>query len=892
MMTSSSSTNSKPRITWISATALALGGANLGTMFMISGGLFAGGGTAMIPVFISGVLIAWMAAPGWIKLLLRYPNKVGGLSTASAEAMRPYSMPLGTIVGIGYWIGWAITPSFAATYFMVALKQSYIPDLPLHEAAGTMIVLMTLISLLGLQIVSRIAVILAICALIVTFLTISVPIFFGTINWTQAFTFEMKIPFPGWFGVLTSVMAGLYLIGWVAPIFELSSCFVGYMDDKRKNVTRALIASALINGVSFIILPIIWLGVMGPEALNSHLTIAELSKVFNGLNAQLALLLTVAFFVLNSLSTSLAPISSSSLTLAQLADDGFIPRIFSKRLKNDVPWVATLLTGIVALSNVVMGDPIWLVAAANFDYIIFLAVASIAVYIISTVDYKTTKIGPISDAFAVYIGLLAAGIWIITTIFGFQQFGITRVIIGIAFAYAGALFLVARILIDRAQKGLPLIRSSLQMKLTGTMIFVLLFDSIGYLIAVQTVIAHQAGSALIAILEDIFVLVALVTISVGLIIPGMIVTSAVNISKAAKALAEGTLKDFSNAMMALGNGQLERAVANININFIPAYSSDEVGMMSESFNLLQAEIARSANGLQGAREKLMLARQELIEINKGLENRVEERTREITHANEKLQNALNELTMAKDRLVETEKLASLGELVAGFAHEVNTPIGISITAISQLHEDIQNAIIASQNKELAPDKLNKFLLLCEEYENLITINLKRAASLISSFKEISADQVTEAKREFSPKKYFNEIIQSLSPTLKRTKIKVEIVCPEDLVIVSYPGVFFQIITIFVMNSLAHAFKPGEEGKIIISMRQDNKKSILTYSDNGQGIAPENLKKIFEPFFTTRRGSGNIGLGLHIAYNRVIQFLNGTMEVKSTLGEGTSFIITF
>ena len=164
--------------------------------------------------------------------------------------------------------------------------------------------------------------------------------------------------------------------------------------------------------------------------------------------------------------------------------------------------------------------------------------------------------------------------------------------------------------------------------------------------------------------------------------------------------------------------------------------------------------------------------------------------------------------------------------------------------------------------------------------------------MIHSFKEVAVDQSSELKRTFKVKKYLEEILTSLTAKLRTTKHKVEVNCDENIVLDSYPGVFYQIVTNLVINSLIHAYEPDDEGVLTFYFQLDGDLLVFEYADNGKGITPENISKIFEPFFTTKRGQGGTGLGLHIIYNLVNQKLQGTIKCQSQLGQGTKFLIKF
>jgi diguanylate cyclase (GGDEF)-like protein len=209
------------------------------------------------------------------------------------------------------------------------------------------------------------------------------------------------------------------------------------------------------------------------------------------------------------------------------------------------------------------------------------------------------------------LGVGAACVWLVSAILGFQQFGLPTVVFGLALAYSGAALYAWRVIEDRVRRGLPPIAQTLHFKLTGAMVLVLLLDGIAYLLAVHTIPAGH--EQLVAVLADIFVAVALLTISVGLVLPGMITYSAQEVSAAAKRLTWGTLREFNLAMQALGRGDLQAAHASVNIVPVKTNSRDELGEMAASFNLLQEQVKDAAFGLEEARENMRIARAELLE---------------------------------------------------------------------------------------------------------------------------------------------------------------------------------------------------------------------------------------------------------------------------------------
>lgn len=260
--------------------------------------------------------------------------------------------------------------------------------------------------------------------------------------------------------------------------------------------------------------------------------------------------------------------------------------------------------------------------------------------------------------------------------------------------------------------------------------------------------------------------------------------------------------------------------------------------------------------------------------------------------NQSLKDTLFTLTETQKQLIESEKMAALGTLVAGVAHEINTPIGVSVSANSFLELETKKTVQRMESNRLTKSELTVFLKNTSESCRILNTNLNRAAELIKSFKNIAVDQRTEELRNFNVKSYLEQVLLSLSPTLKKTSIEVVSACDEDLNVYSYPGVFAQIITNLLMNALDHAFSPTLQGQIHIEIRRkpDHQHYTLSFCDNGCGISEEHLSHIFEPFFTTKRGMGGIGLGLHIVYNLVHHKLHGSIHCTSTVGVGTEFFI--
>jgi diguanylate cyclase (GGDEF)-like protein len=583
---------------WFGTSALAMGGSNQ-SLFLI-GALVASQGTGAVPLLIAGLVLSWAATPGWIELVLMWPNRVGGIAATCAEAFRPYSPVLANLTGVCYWWGWIPTCGLTALLSAAALHHWYLPFVPVSLLASAIVVVFTAVNLCGVRWVTRLAVPIACASAGLAFLSAIVPALAGTVEWHRAASFDLEAPFSGVFGGLTSAMAGLYLIGFAAPAFEAAACHVGEMKDPERALPRAMFASAGMASLYFIVLPVVWLGALGAHPLEGEL-MRTLGPTFAPLLGGSAKAAAIWFMVLNMFHGTLQPLAGASRTLSQLSEDGLLPRVLARRNRFDVPWVATLLTAGVAIAFLLRGNPVWVIAAANFCYLIAICLPSVAVWLLRRHapamrrPYRAPK-GWIA------LGLVAAGIWGLSTFLGFQQFGLPTVLAGLALAYAGSLLYAWRAWSDRRRDGTPGVKRSLHLKLTGAMVAVMVLDGAGYLLAVSHVRSNE--DALLAVLSDIFVAVALLTITVGLVLPGIIGHAAEQVTTAANRLAKGTVADLTKAMEALAQGRLDEAHARAEVAPVTVRTRDEVHAMAESFNTMQVEVGRAAVALDRAREGL------------------------------------------------------------------------------------------------------------------------------------------------------------------------------------------------------------------------------------------------------------------------------------------------
>ncbi|GHG77982.1 hypothetical protein GCM10010919_33990 [Alishewanella longhuensis] len=310
------------------------------------------------------------------------------------------------------------------------------------------------------------------------------------------------------------------------------------------------------------------------------------------------------------------------------------------------------------------------------------------------------------------------------------------------------------------------------------------------------------------------------------------------------------------------------------------------------FNQLNRAFNTMMDRVEGQLYKMEQAEQEIKQLNQSLEQKISERTSALKESNQELLNTLATLHKYQNQIVETEKMASLGQMVAGIAHEVNTPIGLGVTASTLLQDKVHEIEQAFEKKTLSSNQLARFLGDSKENLGIIYRNLERAAGLISSFKQVAVDQSNDSLRQFNMQQLLNEVVLSLRPNLKKTQHQLKINCPADLIITSKPGPINQILINLIMNSLIHAFDEGQAGEIIIDVQLKQHRCYLHYSDNGKGVPEHIRKRIFDPFVTTRRGDGGSGLGLHLVYNLVTQALNGKINLESQLGEGIQIDVDF
>ncbi|KAF7599559.1 MAG: hypothetical protein CGU29_03560 [Candidatus Dactylopiibacterium carminicum] len=289
--------------------------------------------------------------------------------------------------------------------------------------------------------------------------------------------------------------------------------------------------------------------------------------------------------------------------------------------------------------------------------------------------------------------------------------------------------------------------------------------------------------------------------------------------------------------------------------------------------------------------QLRAAQRQVEELNQSLEKRVEARTHDLAQSNAELETALVRLKRTLDELVRAEKLAALGSLVAGVAHELNTPIGNALMVASTLHDlnvTFQDQIEAG----LKRSTLDAYVGESASAADSLLRNLQRAAELISSFKQVAVDQTSSQRRRFDLAEVVGEIVVTLQPVFRKTPFQVSADIPRGLLLDSYPGPFGQVVTNLLNNTILHAFEGRNHGLVSLQACHDPEDGWIRFScrDDGVGISPANLRRIFDPFFTTRLGREGTGLGLNIVHNIVSSVLGGEITVESEEGRGSCFIL--
>ena len=319
-----------------------------------------------------------------------------------------------------------------------------------------------------------------------------------------------------------------------------------------------------------------------------------------------------------------------------------------------------------------------------------------------------------------------------------------------------------------------------------------------------------------------------------------------------------------------------------------AGSNLELTAMNQELTAMNEELLAMSEDLNNANRGLEETNRELDRANRRLAHEVEERKQ----AQEQLLKTLEKLKQAQDQMLRSEKMAALGMLMTGMAHEINTPLGVGITAASHLESVSREMTSALQEKGLKPSALREYLVDINQAGNIIRTNLRRAAELVSSVRAAATKTELQENHQYNLKEQLDEIIAGIQPVAIHKKHLIELSCDEGLMTMISPGDLKQILGNLLMNSFIHAFEDSGNGRIVIRVRQENEIMAIDYCDDGRGMDEKTVARIFEPFFTTRRGRGCTGLGLYGVYNLVTQKMGGSITCDSSPGKGTCFFLRF
>ncbi len=279
-------------------------------------------------------------------------------------------------------------------------------------------------------------------------------------------------------------------------------------------------------------------------------------------------------------------------------------------------------------------------------------------------------------------------------------------------------------------------------------------------------------------------------------------------------------------------------------------------------------------------------------VTRHLESRIKERTQQLDTRNKQLAESLHNLKTTQSNLLESEKMASLGRLVAGVTHDISTPLNTALAAVSELSEETDSLIRVQPGRGANTQKTGEFIKRLRERCDELQTTLRHAADRVMGFKQVAIDQGSKENREISLNRYLSKVLLSLQPKMSAHQHVIHLSCPETLVLKTRPGAISQILNNLIMNSLTHAFEPGQNGLIMINIESDNNRVKICFSDDGKGISETIRPLVFEPFFTTKRDQGHAGLGLSIVYSLVTETLGGTVWLNEDVAKGTEIRIEF
>lgn len=916
-------TPQKYQIGWLAAAGLGVAGnASLFTLGPVLHSI----GNIGIPLFIIGMIIAWLGGLLWLNVILRHRDKVGGVAVNCFESFETRSPLLLTLVCFGYWLSWVAQAAFSALFCSTAIIQWF----SLTQASSGLLAIGFMIffiacGLIRLTWVARIIIPLAVITVILALFSGILPLMFSQIKWESISLTSAILPFPGWFGYLTAVMSGFYLISWIVPAYEVTACLAGEMKNGDKNIPKAFIVSAILSGLFFIILPIIWLGAIGADTLGSDYTAGTnwlgFELLFPGFGKTFASVSGCLFIISFMLCSGIGSVVGPSRTLVQLAEYGLFPEILSRRLNNGAPWVAVTVAGALSILIVYFNAPIWLMSATNFGYLSCMIIATIGVWLL-------TKDNPGLKTYTShrYIDLstfIICSFWLASIIFGYQQYGMHAVFIGIAFIFVGTIPYSWRKLDDTWHQGNRINWHSMNITLRVLFFGVSLFNILAYLLILNKL--PETGG-IVVFLNDIFVCIVLISIIIGLFITDSVAYASMQVATVSRELSQTTMVDIVNAMKALGAGALEKAHVNFKKIQIKSNRKDELGIMANNFNELEYQIESVVENIGVTRQQLDTARQKLLDANKKLEKKVQERTHELSEQYVQLQKEMAEglktkesLALANQNLIKTARIAGMAEVSTSVLHNVGNVLNSINVSISLIAEKLAKSKItalakvvdlmqennANLAKFITEDPKGKLLqpyiaelshYLIEERDSALN-ELKTLDQNVQHIKDIVKSQQSLTKdmgglqEPILLSKVFEDAIEIALPDAQSRGIKITVECSVQDEIIIDKSKLIQILLNIMRNandSLITSQNPNKE--IIIRAKTDEHQHIIIeIIDNGQGIESDNLTRIFSFGFTTKE-MGH-GFGLHSSALAARELRGSLAAYSDGEGKGARFELT-
>jgi signal transduction histidine kinase/DNA-binding response OmpR family regulator len=850
---------------WIGIAALAFGGANQ-SLYMLNGlitgqsGIEGQGATSLL-LLAGGFLLACLAAPGWLELVLMSPQRSGGIGAACGAAFRPYSPLLAALAGFCNWWGWAATCGLGAITMARMIGPAWLKDVPLPVLSAAILAVLTMLALTGLRLAGWISILIALAVTGLAAASAIMPVAGGAFDFARLSSVPLPVPFPGVFGQVTGIMAGVFLVGYAAPCLEAALCYVGKSRRPARDTWLALSVVIGIGVVFFVVLPVVWFGVLGAPGLSAPLN-QSLAPLFVHVRGPAGHIGAVLLMTLCWVQTCIHALCGAPLTIAQLADDGMAPRILSRRTAHDVPVTATLMTACVAAALVLGNDTTWLRGAANFAYLIGIFLPSLAVWLLRRDQPDAARLYT-APGQMLNLGLGAGLVWMLAALLGAEQFGLSIIVVGLAGAYSGAGVFAVRKLEDRRRAGGEGMGSTLYVDVMVALLIVVILDGAGYIVALQH-FGHE-DAARSAALTDIFVAVALLSLAVSVVLPGRIAFATEMVGEAARKLAFSTLRDFSAALDSLGRGDLQGALMRAQVTPLPEIFDNELGELARNFNIMQAQVLHAAHGLENARRGLMQAHDELTTTNERLRAQIEEQER-----------LAAELVEARDSATAGER--SKTEFLAMMSHELRTPLNGVIGMAGLLLDgtlDAQSRMHARMLRDAGDH-------LLEMINDLLDLTKLEASKI--RFEQIGFD--------------INAVVQSaldiVSARAHAKSLGIGAFVAPDIprALTGDPSRLRQVL----INLLGNAVKftarghvllevlPVEFGEIDVTLR-------FAVTDTGIGIAEKDLPHLFEVFSqldnSTSRRFGGTGLGLAIS-QRLVTGMGGRIGVESTPSIGSTF----